>query len=144
MCNFGVSVCKTNFTEHHIPNTTHGFRDQVKCTTVWYGKISSISIPSHQAMRAITMSRWKQSYTVWRSACTYSNCIVYRLFYYWKITYLTNICSEISKIEMNLWMLCIILAIWRALECKKEGKNTNVLCIVPPKSWEICGCTRPF
>ena len=29
----------------------------VKCTTVWYAKILSISIPSHQAMQAITMSR---------------------------------------------------------------------------------------
>ena len=29
----------------------------VKCTTVWYAKISSIPIPSHQAMQAITMGR---------------------------------------------------------------------------------------
>ena len=29
----------------------------VKCTTVWYAKISSIFIPYHQAMQAITMSR---------------------------------------------------------------------------------------
>ena len=29
----------------------------VKCTTVWYAKISSIFIPSHQAMQTITMNR---------------------------------------------------------------------------------------
>ena len=29
----------------------------VKCTTLWYAKISSISILSNQAMQAITMNR---------------------------------------------------------------------------------------
>ena len=28
-CNFCVSVCKTNFTDHHTPNTVHRFRDSV-------------------------------------------------------------------------------------------------------------------
>ena len=29
----------------------------VKCTTVWYAKISTISIPPHQAMQAITLGK---------------------------------------------------------------------------------------
>ena len=28
-CNFCVSVCKTNFTDHHTPNTIHGFRGSI-------------------------------------------------------------------------------------------------------------------
>ena len=33
----------------------------VKCTTAWYAKISSTSIPSHQAMRPITISRLNEN-----------------------------------------------------------------------------------
>ena len=64
---FCVSVCKTNFTDYPIQYT--GLEIQfwsVKCTTVTvrYTKISSIFIPSHQAMQAIAMLRigilWKQ------------------------------------------------------------------------------------
>ena len=33
----------------------------VKCKTVWYAKISSISIPFHQAMQTITMNRLDES-----------------------------------------------------------------------------------
>ena len=36
--------------------------------------------------------------------------IVYRLFYCWKKN-LTNICSEISKVGMNLWMIYITLCL---------------------------------
>ena len=28
-CNFCVSVCKTNFIDHHTPNTIHGFRGSI-------------------------------------------------------------------------------------------------------------------
>ena len=42
---------------------------------------------------------------------------------------LPNICSKISKIRMNLWMV-YILAVWKALENTKDGKKVNVLCIV--------------
>ena len=57
---FCVSVCKTNFTDYPIQYT--GLEIQfwsVKCTTVTvrYTKISSIFIPSHQAMQAIAMLR---------------------------------------------------------------------------------------
>ena len=54
---FCVSVGKTNFTNHHTADAISGFRDSVlvcKMTTatVQRGKISSIFIPSHQAMQA--------------------------------------------------------------------------------------------
>ena len=61
-CDFCVLISKTNFTDHHTPHTIHGFRDSVLvcnmhdcyCTI---RKISSISIPSHQAMHATAMAR---------------------------------------------------------------------------------------
>ena len=70
----------------------------VKYTTVtvrFQAKISSISIPSHQAMQAIAMIRlydcmktnhFKKLLNVFSTKHTYSNCIVYWLFYCWKIT----------------------------------------------------------
>ena len=56
-CNFCVLVCKTNFADHHTPDTINGFRDSVllckmQTATVRYAKISSISIPCHKAMQA--------------------------------------------------------------------------------------------
>ena len=56
-CNFGVLVCKTNFADHHTPDTINGFRDSVllckmQTATVRYAKICSISIPSHKVMQA--------------------------------------------------------------------------------------------
>ena len=37
-CNFCVSVCKTNFTDHWTPDTIHGFRDSVLVCEMhdWY------------------------------------------------------------------------------------------------------------
>ena len=60
-CDFCVSVCKTNFTDHRTPNTIHIFNE----------KVSSIYIPFHQAMQAIAMvTVWKQ--TIWKQ--TTSKC----------------------------------------------------------------------
>ena len=28
-CDFCVSICKTNFTDHHTPDTIHGFSDSI-------------------------------------------------------------------------------------------------------------------
>ena len=35
-CNFCVSVCKTNFTDHHTPDTIHRFRDSVMVCQMHY------------------------------------------------------------------------------------------------------------
>ena len=82
-------------------------------------------------------NHFKMLLHVFTTAYNYSNCIIYWLFYGWKIT---NICSKTSKIGMNLWMVYIILAIWRALESTKEGKKVKVLCTLA----QNCGCTDHF
>ena len=111
MCNFCVSVGKTNFTDHHtldpiivvtmIQWTVLAIQfSSVKCTasTVPYAKISSISI-SHQAFSSSNASgkrlQWldymktnhfKMLLNVCGTTYAHSNCIVYRLFYCSKIT----------------------------------------------------------
>ena len=53
---FCVSVCKTNFTDHHIPDTIHGLVDLVLvCKMHECIQKFSISIPSQQAIQAIAM-----------------------------------------------------------------------------------------
>ena len=57
-----VSDCKTNFTDHHAPDTIHGFRDSVLVCKMFncyctISNISSISIPRYQAMQAIAIIR---------------------------------------------------------------------------------------
>ena len=62
-----VSVCKTNFRDHHTPNTIQGFTDSLLVCKMYdcknmqksvkYAQISSIFIPSLQAMQAIPMVR---------------------------------------------------------------------------------------
>ena len=55
---------------------------------------------------------------------------------------LTNICSKISKIGMNLWMVYTCnMKSSRKYERWEEGECTLHHW---PKSSEICGCTRPF
>ena len=92
---FCVSVCKTNFTDHHTLNTIHSFRDSVLVCKIHgcYPRIrKNTYIPSHQAMLAITMERldkknhFKILLIVFSPTYTYSNCIVYQLLYCWKIT----------------------------------------------------------
>ena len=68
---------------------------------------------------------------------TCSNRIVYWLFYCWKLNYnLTNICSNISKIGVNLWMVhtCNMKSSGKC-EILEEGE-----CALHrwPKSWETC------
>ena len=74
---------------------------------------------------------FKMILNVFSTAFTYSNYIVYQLFYFWKITF-TNICCKIDKTGMNLWMVYICNIMWRALEStiRKDGKKVNVLYIV--------------
>ena len=97
-CNFCVSVCKTNFTDHHTPNIMNGFRDSVlvckmhdryKChkmllhDTQKFRAFILIRL-SHQAMQAIATMKtnhFKILLNVFSTTYTCSNCIVYRLFY---------------------------------------------------------------
>ena len=106
-CDFCILVCTTSL-HNQFYRPTHSYDHwirymnleiqfwSVKCTTVWYTKISSIFIPSHRAMQVITMNRldenkplqndFKRTYSKRINAFTYSNFILYWLFYFWKIT----------------------------------------------------------
>ena len=67
-CNFCISVGKTNFTDHHKPDTINSFRDSVlvckiyNCyCTVQYAKFQAFLFllirPSHEAMQVIATVR---------------------------------------------------------------------------------------
>ena len=52
-CDFCVSVCKTNFTDHHTPDTIHGFRDSVLVCKMH----DCYCIPRHQAIQTMAIIR---------------------------------------------------------------------------------------
>ena len=59
---FCVSDCKTSFTDHHAPDTIHGFRESVLVCKMFncyctISNISSISISRYQAMQVIAIIR---------------------------------------------------------------------------------------
>ena len=92
-------------------NMIHAFRDSVLVCKmhdcIWYAKISSISIPSHQAMQAITMNRLNENKPLKNACKRIKHCIYLFKFYSILITLflennLTNICREISKVGLNL------------------------------------------
>ena len=98
-CDFCVSVCKVYFTDHHVPNTIHGFRDSFpvckmhNCMTCKNFEHFH-SFPSTQAMQAITRSRLDENkplqnpFKVFSATYTHSNCIVYQLLYCWKLEWI--------------------------------------------------------
>ena len=82
-CGFCVSVCKTNFTDHHLPNTIHCFRDSFpvckmhRCMTRKNFEHFH-SLPSTQAMQAITRgglgtNHFKMLLNVFSTTYTHSN-----------------------------------------------------------------------
>ena len=145
---FCVSVCKTNFTDHHTPDTRHDFRDLVLvckrhdcyCTQKFRAFPFLPIKRCKRLQRYIKSNHFKMPLNVFSTTSTYSNSIVYRLFYCWKIT---SICSNISKTGINLWVVytCNIKALESTYERWEKGECTLYRW---PKSWEICGCTRPF
>ena len=119
-CNFRVSVCKTNFTDHHTPDTINGYRDSVLVCTMqdryftirknfehFHSLSSGLRIKRLQRLDHMETNHFKMLLNVFSTTHTYSNSKVYRLLlnrYYIKNN-LTNICSKISKIGMNFWMV---------------------------------------
>ena len=109
-CDFCVSVCKTNFTDHQTPDKIQPFTIvttivleiwfwSVKARLLLYDtqQISSISVPSHQAghikwwkrlqwLDYMKTNLFKMLLNIFSTTYTYSNCIVYRLFCWWKIS----------------------------------------------------------
>ena len=97
-CDFCDSLGKTNFTDHHTLNTINGFRDSVLvckmhdcyCTIRKNFEKNLLLIrPSHQIKRCrrlqwldyMKTNHFKMLLNVFSTTYTYSNCIVYQLFY---------------------------------------------------------------
>ena len=152
-CDFCISVFKTNFTDHQPPDTIHGFsivKTMVLEIRFWSVKCTSVTVrinfehfhsfPSSNCddqTSYMEINLFKMLLKIFSTTYTYSNCIVYRLFYCWKTV---TICSKISKTRMNLWMVY-------TSNMRSSGnyeRREECECIVHrwPKSWEICGCTR--
>ena len=125
-CDFCVSVDKTNFTDHHTPDTINGFRDSVLfckmhvcyCTIrknfQHFHSFSSgllIKQCKRQAIAIVRLYLWKQ--TISKCFWTYlalhifiqiveyiDYSIAKKLKNNW-----SNICSKMSKAGINLWMV---------------------------------------
>ena len=93
-CDFCVSVCKTNFTDHQTPGTIHGFRDSVlvckmhDCYCTIHKNVehlqsysSALLIKRLQWLDFMKTNHFKMLLNVFNSRYTYSNCLVYRVFY---------------------------------------------------------------
>ena len=104
-CNFCVSFFKTNFTDHHTPDTINGLKDSVLVCKMLDGYCTILknfedpSIPCHQAIYGNkplrnAFKRIKHYIYLFK---LYSISIIILL-----KNNLTNICSKISKAEMNL------------------------------------------
>ena len=128
-------------------NTIHGFRDQfwsVKCPIVWYAKTSSSSIPSHQALPAITMNTVDENKPHQNALYLFKFYSISIILFLKKQLNQRDIICEINKIGMNLWMVYI----WNMKSSEKynmkkyeEGECTSHCRL---KSSEICDCSRPF
>ena len=152
-CGFCASVCKTNLINYHTPDTINGFRDSVLvckmhdcyCTVrKSFGHFHSSPSSDASYFNGYTIwmktNHFKMLLSVFSTTYTHSDCILIIVLLK---NNLTNICSKISKIGiMNLWMIytCNIKTSIK-YERWEEGECTLHRW---PKSWEICGCTRPF
>ena len=106
-CCFSASIirnirefrAKNYFTDHQTVNTIHGIA-------------SSHSYPSDNKARTVCWCKQptSNSFQTLQTVYTYSNCTIDQWIYCWKINVLANICSEISKIWLILWMVytCIV------------------------------------
>ena len=115
-CDFCVSVCKTIFTDHHILDTIRGFRDSVLVCKMkdCYITISTNfayfnSFPSSDASDC--MVRLYENKPLQNAFKRIQHYIYLLKLYSISIILLlknnlTNICSKISKIRMNLWLVC--------------------------------------
>ena len=116
-CDFCVSVCKANFTDHHTPDTRHGFSIvltmvleirfwSVKCTpvTVRYAK-NEHPIPSQQRCKRLQRLDYMKTNHFKMLLNLFSTTYLFKLYSVCIILLLknnlTNICSKIIKPEMN-------------------------------------------
>ena len=96
---FSVSVGKNNFTDHHTPDTMNGFRESVLVCKIhdcyctirkncehfcsFSSGFSSSDARGKQLqwLDYMKTNHFKMLLNVFSTTYTYSNCIVYRLFY---------------------------------------------------------------
>ena len=101
----------------------------VKCTTARYPKIRAFPfLPIKRCNQLQWLDYMKTNdlqmlLNVFGITYTYWNCTVFDSRFEW----------------IDEWF---IIAIWKALKSTIDVKKVNVLFV--SKSWEICGCTRPF
>ena len=128
-CDFCMSVCKNNFSDYRTPDTINSFRDSVLVCKMH----DCYRTQKFRALHSFP-SRDAKDYNVIHLKFI-STILLLK-------NNLTNICSKISKIEMNLWMVytCNMKSSGK-YERWEEGECTLHRW---PKSWEICGFTRPF
>ena len=119
-CKFWVSIGKTNFTDHRTPYTINDVKDSVLvckmhdcyCTIRKHFEHfhSFSSGPHHQAMQSIAMVRLYENKPLQNTfKCIQHYIYLFKLYRISIIVLLKNnlpnICSKISKIGMNLWMV---------------------------------------
>ena len=118
-CDFYASIGKINFTDHHTPYAINDFKDPVvvckmhDCYRTIRKNLEHFHSFSscHQAMQAIAMVRLiYEKKAVQNVFKRIYHCIYLLKLYNISVILLlknnlTNICSKISKIGMNLWMV---------------------------------------
>ena len=123
---------------HLIQQTVLGIQFwSVKCTpaTARYAKISSHCNPPHQAFLKWLDYMKTKHFKMFLNVFSASYIYLFKLFSISIVLLLknnlTNICSKISKIGVNLWMLNGSTCNMKSSGTyTKEGKKVNVLCIV--------------
>ena len=94
---FCVSVAKTSFTDHHTPDTINGFMDSVLvckmhdcyCTTSKNFELFHSFSSRNKRLHCLDYRKtnhFKMLLNLFSITYTYSNCIVYQLFYCKNIT----------------------------------------------------------
>ena len=101
-CDLCISVCKTDFTDHHTPDTTHGLRDSVQAC-----RIQDCYSTIRKNFRKILKSKVHSDV----SECA-SSCVTFR----W------------SKVDSDIlfWSQKLILTIWMSSGNLTDWKPGNV------------------
>ena len=116
-CDLCISVCKTDFTDHHTPDTTHGLRDSVQACRIQdcystirknFRKILKSKVHSDVSECA---SSWIMRFDKLKKAC-FRSCVTFR----W------------SKVDSDIlfWSQKLILTIWMSSGNLTDWKPENV------------------
>ena len=122
-CDFCISVCKNNFSDHGTPDTIHRFRDSVLVCKMH----DCYRTQKFRALHFFPSRDAKDCNAIHLKSNHFKMLLNISYIYLFKLysisiilllkNNLTNICSKISKIEMNLWM------VWKALESTRDERR---------------------